>query len=955
MLQILGISKQYRTGELIQRALDSVSLALRDSEFVAILGPSGSGKTTLLNIIGGLDQYDSGDLIISGTSTKNYGSREWDSYRNHSIGFVFQSYNLIPHQSVLANVELALTIGGLKKSQRRERAQAALEAVGLGDQGHKKPNQLSGGQMQRVAIARALVNDPEIVLADEPTGALDTETSLQVMDLLAEVAKDRLVVMVTHNPELASRYASRIVKLRDGKIISDSMPFNPSISIATPPARKRGRHAAKPVTAAKEAPHEPEPSILPAGAEASAAPPASPHKGETAAAPVQKRRAKMRFATSLALSFNNLRTKKARTILTAFAGSIGIIGIALILALSNGINSYIMDTQRETMSSYPLQINAQTLDLSVMQQTRDTVIDAEQAADRKQSGQIFSDPTSLQARQAFQNSVTTNDLTAFKKYLDDPSSEIHQYVGENGITYAYATKMYAYTMNAEGTFVDTDSGSKPAPSQQATAAEPVAQPEQGAGFPSALGGAGQASGDGAPGATPAGGTDFNPLQLLLGRTESETATNFSQVTPKPDGTGVNAAVTAAYDLVAGDWAGSADEVMLVLSANNGVDTKSLFNLGLISADDYNATVDAVTAKDTPPEVKLDFAAALGHEYFLLPAALTYSEEEANAAGDGASDGEAAANDSDAAAASSNASFFRDESGSVTAEKAEQEGFKVHIAGVIRLKDPENAAQLSTPIVYTQQLTDELIAATDASAVVQAQEAAPELDVLSGRTFADEKQQAADQGLPADSVPTAESNLKAFGKVSYDAPSSISIYVDSFEAKESVADAIAAYNEASPEEQRITYTDLIALLTSSITAIINAISYVLIAFVAVSLIVSCIMIGIITHISVLERTKEIGILRALGASKRNIAQVFNAETVIIGLFAGLLGVAISVALTFPINALIRKLAGDLEISATVPPLAAVVLVAISVVVTVLGGVLPARSAAKKDPVLALRAE
>lgn len=584
MLQLNKISKQYRTGDLVQQALDQVSLSLRDNEFVSILGPSGSGKTTLLNVIGGLDRYDSGDLVINGVSTKQYRDRDWDSYRNHTIGFVFQSYNLIPHQSVLANVELALTISGVSRGERRQRAKQALEEVGLGNQLHKRPSQMSGGQMQRVAIARALVNDPDILLADEPTGALDSETSIQIMELLKRVAKDRLVVMVTHNPELAQRYSTRIVKLRDGKIIDDSDPYTPA------PAEKPLEHR-------------------------------------------NLGKAKMSFGTSLALSFNNLRTKKGRTVLTAFAGSIGIIGIALILAFSHGVNGYITDIQRETMTSYPVTITAEAVDMSSIMGTMGSLQAGEAEGSAEERDGVWADHSLLESSEALNASIKENNLTSFKEYLDDPNSEIQQYLGENGVVYTYDVRFSVYSRDEDGALVPSDA------------------------------------------------------------------------------------------------------------------------------------------------------------------------------------------------------------------------------------DPEEA----------------------------------------------------------------------------------------------VSDCIAAYNAGRDEEDQITYTDYVALLTGSITSIVDMISYVLIAFVGVSLIVSSIMIGIITHISVLERTKEIGILRAIGASKGNIAQVFNAETLIIGLLAGAIGVGASALLTLPINSLMRQLLGAETLTTSLPLGAALILVALSMAITLIAGLVPARSAAKKDPVAALRSE
>ena len=896
MLQLQNISKQYKTGDLIQHALNGVSLNLRRNEFVSILGPSGSGKTTLLNIIGGLDRYDSGDLLMNGTSTQNYRDRDWDAYRNHTIGFVFQSYNLIPHQSILTNVELALTIGGMKRSQRRQKAKQALEAVGLGDHCHKRPNQLSGGQMQRVAIARALVNDPDVLLADEPTGALDTETSLQVMELLKEVAKDRLVVMVTHNPELAEAYSTRIVKLRDGKIVSDSNPYTPDDSEI--------------------------------------------HK------PVKTGKAKMGFLTSLALSFNNLLTKKGRTLLTAFAGSIGIIGIAMILALSTGVNTYIANIQKETMTSYPITLQAQTLDTSRMLALRDQfVVQQLGPTDRPPRSGIYADVSELETANAFAVSTVENDLTAFRKYLENPDSEIRNHLGENGVVYTYNVRFSVYTYDSNGELVDTNSS-------------------PGSTYGSGFGGMssfGQSSGNG----------------------------NFSELMPGINGQSVSQVITDSYDLLYGHWPENANEMVLVLDENNAISLDAMYQLGLITWEEHKAVTDQFEENSEAEELHLDYAEVSGQRFYLIPECDFYTENEKGT--------------------------FSRRSGEL--ETLPETAIELTVCGVVRpLPDAANAT-ISTAIGYTSALTDRIIAHTDASAVITAQEQTPQWNVLTGVNFeaADDAQRIADitcyiQAMdasekvslysrlqrygatgeaalgtaPLDDAAKANfvdqwlenapdsnvlvslygdylgsisygDNLDTFGKVSYDAPSSISIYTDSFEAKDAIAECIRLYNEGVEEDSRITYTDYVKMMTASLTSIIDAISYVLIAFVAVSLVVSSIMIGIITHISVLERTKEIGILRAMGASKQNISQVFNAETVIIGLCAGLLGVGITIALTVPINALLSQILGPGSMAAQLPLNAAIILVAVSVIVTVVGGLMPAKKAAKMDPVIALRSE
>ena len=911
MLQIKEVSKKYVTGDLHQTALDSVSLNLRDNEFVAILGPSGSGKTTLLNIIGGLDRYDSGDLIINGISTKKYQDRDWDSYRNHTIGFVFQSYNLIPHQSVLANVELALTISGIGRTERRARAKKALEQVGLGDQLHKKPNQMSGGQMQRVAIARALVNNPDILLADEPTGALDTETSVQVMELLKEVAKDRLVVMVTHNPELAEEYATRIVRLKDGHIIDDSDPF--SVSAETLPA------------------------------------PEHKNMGKSS----------MSMKTALSLSFNNLLTKKARTLLTSFAGSIGIIGIALILSLSTGVNTYISDLQKSTMTSYPITIDAQTMDLSSMLASgKENTDSANKDADHELDG-VYSNPSDIEMASSVSMSIQKNNLTAFKEYLDDDSSEIHAYIGKNGIVYSYNTRFSVYTYDQEGTFVNTDG--------------------------STLTGAKDTS------------SSMSMMSMMGGGTESANS-NFEQLLPGQNGQLISDAVVNSYDVLYGTWPTSYDEIVLVVDKNNEVSASTLYQLGILPISEYQSLMEKIDAGEevSLDAVKWSYEDICNQELSLIPACDTYVEN-----GNG---------------------LFDDISGDEDAMKAlAKDALKLKIVGVIRPVEDADYADISSTLAYTKSLTDYLIDYSNSSAVVKAQEASPERNVLNGAEFspADDATKVADTKIYLSNLTDEEKaamcreilqqvygddpqnaqmmldmtdselastldqyvlssedanderllsiydsyisagsyddNMETFGYVSLDAPSSISIYADSFESKDSITKCIEDYNSTASTENQISYTDYVGLLMSSVTTIVNVISYVLIAFVAVSLVVSSIMIGIITYISVLERTKEIGILRAIGASKRNISQVFNAETFIIGLFSGLIGVGITLLLLIPGNAVIHALTGSTGVNASLPVASAVVLIVLSVVLTLIGGLIPSKKAAKKDPVTALRTE
>ncbi len=864
MLQLKEISKRYQTGELVQQALDGVSLSFRDSEFVSVLGPSGSGKTTLLNIIGGLDRYDGGDLLINDVSTKRYKDRDWDGYRNHTIGFVFQSYNLIPHQSVLANVELALTIGGVSGKERRARARKALEEVGLGDQGHKKPNQLSGGQMQRVAIARALVNDPDILLADEPTGALDSETSVQVMELLKRVAEKRLVVMVTHNGELAERYSTRIVRLRDGRIVDDSSPLAPEKQPRTILAQAPGR-------------------------------------------------AKMSFSTALALSFNNLWTKKGRTLLTAFAGSIGIIGIALILALSSGVNGYIADIQKSTMASYPITIDTQTVDISGMMGLQAGMAGGqpERTEDRLR---VYAGYEALEASEAVASNIKENNLTAFKRYLDDPDSEIHQYLGENGVVYGYNVGFSVYSRDGDGVLVPSDADVDAAGSSA---------------VPSWAGGA-------AMGGSMSG---MQQMASLLGGSGGG-AENFCQLMPAPDGGPVNPILQENYELLYGAWPEKYDEVVLVLDENNSIPAEKLYQLGLMTGEEYRKITEAIKDGEAAEEHAWDYQDICGHAFYLLPTCDLYRDN-----GDGT---------------------FTLTDSAMEAESLLDGAVELSITGVIRPAEGADNASLTGPVAYTQLLTDYVIARTDGSPVVLAQEADPKLNVLNGMAFEAAAMDRWLAGTPDQDIllmvydeyiagGSYADNMAAFGKVSLDAPASISIYTDSFDAKEAVSTCIERYNAGAAEAERIAYTDYAALLTGSVSSMINAISYVLIAFVAVSLVVSSIMIGIITHISVMERTKEIGILRAIGASKRNISQVFNAETIIVGLLAGALGVGVSRLLTLPANSMIQNLLGADGLRASLPWTAAAVLVALSVAITVAAGILPARSAAGKDPVAALRAE
>ncbi len=916
MLQLKNITKRYRTGDLVQNALDGVDLAFRDNEFVSILGPSGSGKTTLLNVVGGLDRCDDGDLLINFKSTKKYTDADWDAYRNHSVGFVFQSYNLIPHQTVLSNVELALTIGGVSRAERRRRAKEALKEVGLEGQEHKRPNQMSGGQMQRVAIARALVNDPEIILADEPTGALDSDTSAQIMDLLSKVAEKRLVVMVTHNPDLAEQYSTRIVRLSDGRVVSDSAPFTPD---------KKDR---KPIEKTKKT--------------------------------------DMRFRTSLALSAQNLRTKKGRTLLTAFAGSIGIVGIALILALSYGVNGYISYIQKSTMSSYPLTVTKQTVDVSDMMENGRRNFSDRLSGKKEEAPEppsvLSADFGAMETRERFSSRMTENDLASFKAYLDDETGEIRSYLGENGVVYTYEVAFSVFTRTPDGKRLNTNAAAE-----------------------DDLENAGKLDLSGRS----ASGRGNSFFSMFTGSVDTG-ADRFGEMLPGKDGALISSVILDTYTLVSGAWPTSETEIVLVVNEQNALSAENLYSLGFLSLEDYAGAKETVAAGGTP-SFSLDFDGVIGKTYTLIPAAFNYED-----GGDGT---------------------FSALGDPAEGDPRFDNGVTLTVSGVVRANADTRSALLRRPIAYPAALTRKIMTLTDESPVVLAQKANPAVNVLTGAKFsaATDEEKLQDliayfdnmdpveklsvtsllsvylPGFSGGQTPGAgpdvdlsaaigllaadpeykdlllslyetlvagasyEDNLSAFGAVDPASPSSVSIYTDSFEDKDRVAACIDRYNAKADEGKKITYTDYVSLITSSVTGIVNVISYVLIAFVSVALLVSAIMIGIITHISVLERTKEIGILRSLGASKRNVSEVFNAETVLIGLFSGLLGVGISWLLTFPINAVLQRLVDVEGLNVYLPVSSALALVVLSVLVTFLGGLIPARSAAKKDPVVALRTE
>ncbi len=837
MLELNGIRKTYVTGTTSVEALKGIDLKFRDSEFVSILGQSGCGKTTLLNIIGGLDKYTSGDLKINGRSTKDFKDRDWDAYRNNSIGFVFQSYNLIPHQTVLSNVELALTLSGVSKAERRQRATEALEKVGLKEQIHKKPNQMSGGQMQRVAIARALVNDPDILLADEPTGALDTQTSIQIMDLLKEISKDRLIIMVTHNPELATQYSTRIIRLLDGTITDDSNPYNgEDDNIAT---------------------KTDEDSLT------------DKKSGKT-----KKKKTSMSFFTALSLSLNNLMTKKTRTILTAFAGSIGIIGIALILSISNGIQNYIDRVQRDTLSSYPIQLQKESVDVSSMIENmmgnKDKNVDHDK--DKIYSNNIMTDMANSMVAE-----VNSNNLKAFKSYLENHKSDVDGYISD--IQYSYDVPLYIYS-------TDTSDG--------VTQLNPSSVMENMYGM--------SVSGDGMMSAgmqnTSVWSRLFDNRQML----------------------------DEQYDLIAGSWADNYNEVMLVVDENNEIDDYTLYSLGFKDPAEVKKIFKNVMAGNSyeTEETQYTYDEVLDKKFKLVLPTDLYRYNDTFGIWEDAS--------------------HDDEYMTTVVNNAEE----VKIAGIIR-KNPDAASvSVSSGVAYTKDLMPHIIEKVNETQIVKQQLADPEKDVFTGMSFDNDKT----------SISTLENNKSLLGIASEDNPSEIDIYAKDFDSKEKLQDFIKNYNDEvtadGRDEDTINYTDYVGILMSSVSTIITAISSVLIAFVAISLVVSSIMIGIITYISVLERTKEIGVLRSIGASKKDVSRVFNAETLIEGFVSGAMGIIITLILCIPANAVIKNVT-DISNVAQLPVAGAVILVIISMLLTTIAGLIPAKMAAKKDPVVALRTE
>ena len=867
MLQLKNITKNYLSGDNEVQALKGIDIEFRENEFVSILGQSGCGKTTLLNIIGGLDRYTSGDLIINGKSTKEFKDKDWDTYRNHSVGFVFQSYNLIPHQTVLANVELALTISGVGKAERKKKAIEALQKVGLGDQINKKPNQMSGGQMQRVAIARALVNDPDILLADEPTGALDSKTSVQVMEILKEISKDRLIIMVTHNPELAKKYSSRIVKLLDGKIIDDSNPYKSSEEDVKKARNKKDKSG----------------------------------------------KASMKFTTAVRLSLNNLMTKKGRTFLTSFAGSIGIIGIALILSLSHGMQSYINRVEEDTLSSYPLTIQEASIDVTSMLEAMMGNGEKEEHNDNK----IYSRPIVNNILETVSTKLQTNNLEEFKKYLESGDTNIKDYI--NAIQYEYNLNLNIYKQNEDKTY------------QQVNPSKVFDE----LGF----------------------GEMMESRQSASSMMSSSMAMTQTDVwTEMLDNQNL---LQSQYDVLAGNWPTKYNEVVLIVDENNEISDYTLYSLGIKDIKELNESMEKIKNKE-----KVEAGESESYSYddllnykFKILLNTDYYKESGNAWQDMSNDDEYMKN---------------------VVDNAEE----ITIVGIIKPNKETVSSSGAGMIGYTKELKEYVINKINETEIVKEQKENPNINVFTGIEFPENQNSSFDYSQLTDeqrmymatlseaelaelmknyaenSTATYDSNLSTLGVVDLNKPSTINIYPKDFESKDMITTRISEYNDKQTndgkEENVITYTDIVGVMMSSVSTIINVISYVLIAFVGISLVVSSIMIGIITYISVLERTKEIGILRSIGASKKDVSRVFNAETLIIGLVAGLIGIVVTLLLNIPINMIIKSIVGISNIS-KLPTAGAIILVVISVGLTMIAGLIPARFAAKRDPVEALRTE
>ena len=829
MLELKNVTKVYKTKELTQKALDKVSIKFRDNEFVSILGASGSGKTTMLNIIGGLDRYTKGDLIINGISTKKYKDKDWDTYRNHKVGFVFQSYNLISHQTALSNVELALTLSGVGKKERKKRALDALKKVGLKDHVHKKPSEMSGGQMQRVAIARALVNDPDILLADEPTGALDSKTSIQIMDLLKEIASDRLVIMVTHNPELACDYSTRIDKLKDGVIIDDSNKYD-------------GEEELNNSTIGKKT--------------------------------------SMSFITALSLSLNNLMTKKARTFLTAFAGSIGIIGIALSLSLSNGVSNYINEKEEEALSNYPLTIEKNSMDMTSMMLNMMKTKSKHYKDDKIRSNNVLNDLlTSFK--------VKVNNLKDFKTYIDN-NKNISKYA--NDIQYGYDLDINLFTKDVDGNTLKVN------PTNIYENLGVISRFMQ---F-----------------------SDNNNVFVELFNNDKMLLDN--------------------YDLVAGNLPKNYNDVVVMIDSNNEISDYTLYALGLKSKSELDDMVKkSENGEDAKSKIEeYNYDDLLGLSYKLVFNSDYYVSE--------------------------NGIWIDKSNNDDYVNELVNNGETIRVVGII--KSHEDTALTTTGAIgYTKDLTNYVIDKINDSEIVKSQRENPDINVFTGRSF-DDVNISIDPSIYTlseveiksyienvmDTKSTYQDNLKKLGSVDTDDPDTINIYPKDFKSKDKIVDIMKKYNSKKSEADKITYTDTVGMMMKSVTSIVNIISYVLIAFVGISLVVSSIMIGIITYISVLERRKEIGILRAIGARKKDISRVFNAEAIIEGLGAGILGILITLLLSLLGNIIVSH-ALNINNIMHLPLSAALVLIFISVFLTFIAGLVPSKIASKKDPVIALREE
>lgn len=903
MLELKNISKIYHTAGFSQKALDGVSISFRENEFVSILGQSGGGKTTLLNIIGGLMRYDEGDLIIDGRSTKEFADKDWDYYRNVRIGFIFQSYNLISHQSVLENVKLSLTLANKNSADMENKAIKALERVGLKDHIHKKPSELSGGQMQRVAIARALVNDPQILLADEPTGALDSDTSLQIMNLLKEIAKDKLVIMVTHNKDLAESYSTRIIGIKDGRIISDTNPYKKS---DTADNFKISKIALK-------------------------------------------------LKTALGLSFKNLLNKKARTLLTAFAGSIGIIGIALILSISNGASDFIEENQKNALKSYPIDIERSSIDLASLGNM------GEESSENTDHKKLYSNDIGLKNRSKLTGSGLTNDLEKFKAYLEDRKDKLSEEIGKHFISYSYDGKFDIFTEDPKGEIVNTD----------------------GSDFEN----------------TSSAGFNFIP-----GLGSGDQNPNFSQLITNKDGE-ISSMVKDEYEIIEGKWPEDPSEIILFTDYNNQILRSKFYELGLLEKEEYQEILADLddNKKIDIEKVSIDPSDVIGKEYKILTPSDYYEKE-----GDGflsIKDDESKVkekiknaktlkivgvarkvNDDDNRVIGTplayTASFTKDMIAYVKNQdivKRQLNNKDINVLNNLKFRAENDEEKINQSKDYLKNLSGNKILPVNAwilqnkeDLVEKMQEERKKL-ALSGVNPQGQNQEAEDRQiidyiLKEDDKNTLleiydeflkdfsyKKNLDELGYISEENPSVISIYVDNFENRDKIKKFIDQYNENKEVEDQISYTDLIGIISKSITDIIAAISYILIAFVAVSLIVSSIMIGIITYISVFERTKEIGILRAIGASKKDIYKVFMAETLIIGLLSGLIGVGLTYILNIFVTRIMVNMSGFTNISSTLPGGAAIILVLISISLSLLAGLIPSKIAAKKDPVEALSAD